>query len=308
MDRGDSRLPNVIILSDSHGKHINRTCSTKFNTIVKAVSGLKWIDYYDNKLSLDSMLVLPDIRSCLSEASAVLFIVGTNSVRIMHASQAIEHAREIIQQVQRNYPHLNEIRKINIALTFPCLKFTKRFSNKDLLLSNIIEYNQRLERLSLDMNFTTIDLSITEYHLAKDRIHVNTRFHDIIINAVTNHFNELFPEPSTSTSNDIEVLSQSDQRSNQSNDRRNEKRQEKLNRKLADHMIKRKILSQWTLADVKQYLRSIHVKYGRILPIFNKTVRIQFYKEDDKNVADNILEIDQFNEDRYQEFIKNKKS
>jgi len=321
MDIKSSGLPNVLILSDSHGKCINRQCSARFNTIIKAVSGLKWVDYRDEKLCLQSMLSLSEIRSLLSQATAVLFIVGTNSIRIMSASRVIEQVREIIQSIQRNYYHLNNTKKINVAYTFPCLKPTGRFPNRDSLLSNINQYNQKLFRLSVELNFTIVDFDINEYHLANDKMHVYWKYHDRIVNSISNHFNDLISSLSRSTtisdisitsqaatSNEIEIQTQSSQRSRQANDQRNEKRHEKLTAKLDKHMIKRQIDSQWTQVDIKKYLRSIPVKFGRILPIHKQIVRIQFYNENDKDYAENALDIDVFSKDHYQEVIKKQKN
>ena len=323
MNSASSRLVNILILSDSHGKCINGTCSTNFHTVVKPVSGLKWKDHRDTKLCLYSMLLLPDVRSYLSEADAILLMVGTNSIRILPSWKAIEHVRETVLLIRETYPQFHETKHINIALTFTCLKTTKIFPNRYSLSSNIDEYNYQLKRLSLEMNFTILDFQINEYHLARDGMHLRWEYHHLIVNSISNHFNEFIPSSSsssisstapgvtvsssTSTSNEIEIQSQSNRRSRQSNNRRNQKRHEKLKEKREQHMIKRKVYSSWTLSDVKQYLRSFKINYGRILPIFNETLRIQFNNQQEHDDAESTLGNDTFDENRYREFIKNKK-
>ena len=114
------------------------------------------------------MLSLPDIGSYLSEADAILLMVGTNSVRILPSWRIIEQVRETILFIRQAFHHLNKTKSINIALTFPCLKTTNRFPNKYSLSYNIDRYNHELKRLSLEVNFTILDFQITEYHLARD--------------------------------------------------------------------------------------------------------------------------------------------
>jgi hypothetical protein len=133
-----STARKFLIIADSHAKHIQSTYTTSsFTLVTKCVRGLKWIDNYDRKLCVYTLLSSPDMQSFLTESSAVLFMVATNSVRIMPATQIIRQIKEIVLFLQQYFLHLNQPEKITMTLALPCLKTTCRFSNKSSLISNI---------------------------------------------------------------------------------------------------------------------------------------------------------------------------
>jgi hypothetical protein len=233
----------------------------------------------------------------------------------MPATKIIPQIQQIILHIQQTYPQLNQDGKISISLTFPCLKRTNRHSTK-YITYNINQYNEQLQILSSQMNFSTLDLHITENHLDKSGMHIHSSFDYVIRNSIINHFNGLIPPPPTTNSNsslpssstsvvDQQNPSQSSTRTREAVDRRNKERHQKMKLKQKEHLMKRKIHSQWSMLHIKQYLKSNDIKYGRVLPIFNKTLRLQFNNQQDQDIAESQLGMDIFNEDRYQEFINN---
>jgi hypothetical protein len=314
------------VLGDSHARFIGSIFTTSlYNLVSKSVSGLKWIDYYDQKYSVCALLSLPEIQSHLSQASGVLFLVGTNSVRIMPARKIISQVQQIILSVQQNYPHLNQSKKISVSLTFPCFKTTRRFPTETSLISNINLYNEELKLLSLQMNFNILDFNITNDHLANDNMHIHASFHDDMLKSIMNHFDQLIRTipttttttttdpilslPSTSSSaSDQEKSSKHSKRSREALDRQNKKNQEKMKIKQQQHKIMRKIHHQWTISQTKQYLDSLNIRYARIQSITNNILRILFNNQDDQDFADSHLGIDKFNENCYKEFVNNHSS
>ncbi|CAM4822128.1 unnamed protein product [Rotaria magnacalcarata] len=320
MDNPPSSSTNFFVLADSHVKFIPATYATSsFSLITRSIPGLKWFDRYDDKLSVHAMLSLPEIKSALSQATAMLFLVGTNSVRVFPATQIISQIQQIVSSIQQTYPHLSQHGKISISLTFPCLKTTARFSTEQSLLSNINVYNEELQALSSVMNFNILNLHITNNHLAQDNMHVHFRFRDHMFNSIINHFDQvnqiisttIASPTSTSTADPTSSLpSSSDQtkinkksKSRAVLDRKNKERFQQLKLKRQQHTIKRKIHHQWTAALIKEYLDSIQIKYSRIPPVYNKILRIMFNNQHDQDIAAEQIGIDIFDENDYQEFV-----
>ncbi|CAF3195199.1 unnamed protein product [Rotaria socialis] len=320
MDNLQSSSIKFFVLADSHAKFIPATYTTSsFSLITKSIPGLKWFDRYDDKLSVRAMLSLPEIKCTLSEASAILFFVGTNSVRVFPAREIIPQIQQVVLFIQQTYPHLSQHGKISISLSFPCSKTTARFPTEQSLLSNINIYNEQLQSLSAVMNFNILNFHITNNHLAQDNMHIHFRFRDLIINSIINYFDQvnqtisatIITPTSTSATDPTSSLSlPSDQtiinkksKSRAVLDRKNKKRFEQLKLKRQQHTIKRKIHHQWTAALIKEYLDSIHVKYSRIPPVYNKILRIMFNNQHDQDIAAEQIGIDIFNENHYQEFV-----
>jgi hypothetical protein len=209
MDNQQSSSIKFLLLGDSHLGFIRSTLSTSsYSLIPTSIRGLKWIDYYDQKYSAYALLSSPGIQSHPSQASGVLFLIGTNSVRIMPARKMISLVQQLILSVQQNYPHLNQPEKISISLAFPCFKTTRRFPTETSLMFNINLYNEKLKLLSSQMNFTITDFQITNYHLANDNMHIHSSFHRDILKSIINHFNQVIQTISTTTTtNPIPSLS-----------------------------------------------------------------------------------------------------
>ncbi|CAF4434355.1 unnamed protein product, partial [Rotaria magnacalcarata] len=185
----------------------------------------------------------------------MLFLVGTNSVRVFPATQIISQTQQVVSSIQQTYPHLSQHGKISISLTFPCLKTTAQFSTEQSLLSNIHVYNEELQALSSVMNFNILNFHMTNNHLAQDNMHIHFRHH--IFNSIINHFDQvnqtistaIIAPTSTSIADPTSSLSlPSDQtkinkksKSRAVLDRKNKKRFEQLKLKRRQHTIKRKI-------------------------------------------------------------------
>ncbi|CAF2146102.1 unnamed protein product [Rotaria magnacalcarata] len=290
MDNPPSSSINSFVLADSHAKFISTTYTTlSFCLIARSIPGLKWFDYYDAKHFVHAILSLPEIKFALSQATAMLFLVGTNS----------------------------STWKISISLTFPCSKTTARFPTEQSLLSNINIYNEELQLLSAVMNFKILHFHMINNHLAQDNMHIHFRHH--IFNSIIHHFDQVNQTISTAiitpTSTSIadptsSLPSSSDQikinkksKSRAVLDRKNKKRFEQLKLKRHQHTIKRKIHHQWTAALIKEYLDSIHIKYSRIPSVYNKILRIMFNNQHDQDTAAEQIGIDIFGENHYQEFV-----
>lgn len=312
-----------LVLGDSHVKFIRGTYSTStYSLVTRSIPGLKWIDSYDRRLSMYALLSQPEIQSSLSESNAVLFFIGTNSVRILTARKIISQVQYIISLVQRNYPYLNQPGKISVSLTVPCFKTTRRFPDEISLVSNIFWFNEELKSLSSEMNFNILDLEITNNHLADDNMHIHARFHNRIFDSIINHFDQMIqivstrsmtstttantssssPLPSASSLNQVEST-QNSQRSREAIDRRNKKCFERLKEKRKNHTIKRKIHYGWRAEQIKQYLDLHHVKNYRIPPVYNKILRIVFNSQADVDLANEHLAMNAFDESHFQEFI-----
>ena len=110
--------------------------------VTRSISGLKWIDYRQHELSVYDVLSWPETQSSLSKADGILFLIGTNSVRILRAEHIIPQVQQVISYIHRNYSHFSHPGKISISLTFPCFKTTRSFPSTNQLMSNINFYNE----------------------------------------------------------------------------------------------------------------------------------------------------------------------
>ncbi|CAF1073334.1 unnamed protein product [Rotaria magnacalcarata] len=109
MDNPPSSSINSFVLADSHAKFISTTYTTlPFCLITGSIPGLKWFNYYDAKHFVHAILSLPEIKFALSQATAMLFLVGTNSVRVFPATQIISQTQQVAFSIQQTYPHLSQ--------------------------------------------------------------------------------------------------------------------------------------------------------------------------------------------------------
>lgn len=133
-----SSLKHYLIIADSHAKYVPTHIKTKsYDIIVKTISGLKWIDFYNQQLSLNHLLSTSQFHFLLSSVNSVLFLIGTNSVRIFCYSTILNQIREIMNFIRHKYLQLNTRNSIIISITFPCFKTTRRYSSERLLMRNI---------------------------------------------------------------------------------------------------------------------------------------------------------------------------
>ena len=319
MENNNHTSMNFLVVSDSHARCIpSPYFSSSFKLITKAVSGLKWIDHYQRNICEKVLLSSGEMVRYLSEVDAVFFLIGTNSVRIFPAEQVIDQVKEIITSIRQEYRHLNDPDRITIALTFPCLKLTRRFSTERRMMENIDSFNQRLRSLSCEMCFKVLDIHLTVDNLGNDRIHIHRSSQHLVVDSIIDHFDRFaqarlnsIPTPvnpvSSEASSSVTVedkRSQSDNRTEEALGRRNEKRFEKLKAKQKHHVIKRKNFSKWTFSQVKKYLRSMNVRYGGIAPIANGILKVQFNNQQDQDMAEALLDEDKFDENHFEQFVE----
>ncbi len=187
----NSSSKHYLVIADSHGKHLPSHIKTKSHDIViKAISGLKWCDYYNKELSLNHLLSSSNFDSLLSHANAVLFLIGTNSVRIFSYFHICNQIKHIIKYLREKYSQLNNRHNIIVNFTFPCFKTSKKFPTSKSLLRNINSFNKNLTELSIQMNFKTINFYIENHHISYDNIHIYRQFQYLIFDGIKYQFDK----------------------------------------------------------------------------------------------------------------------
>ena len=165
------------ILIDSHGKCVPSTITTSFySIIVKAVSGLKWIDNYNSKLSALALLSTSILDSHLSSTRAIMLLIGTNSVRCTSASTMIIQVKSVISFLGSRYTHLSNKHCIIIVPCFPCFTSFYPLNTIQSLLDNIAQHNASLFDLSINLNFTIVDFHVMDQHIGIDRMHLDFKY------------------------------------------------------------------------------------------------------------------------------------
>ncbi|CAF3386850.1 unnamed protein product [Rotaria socialis] len=186
-------LPLYLILSDSHGNNLPSTIKTPhYQITTRSISGLQWMNTYNQTLCTQTVLNSPSIPSILSSATRVLFFIGTNSVRSMPVLRIIQQVEAIVNMIRLNHHHhIDHVDKITIAATFPCLKVSSRFPTIDLLLNNINLYNQQLQILSRRLEFSFINFHITPEHLHRDHLHLQHQYNNILHTTIVQYFDAI---------------------------------------------------------------------------------------------------------------------
>ena len=271
---------SFFILADSHAKKIPSMQSTpNFTVTTRAISGLAWINEQNPDLCARSHLSSSSFSSILSNTDAIMFLIGTNSVRTTHATRIIDQITEVITVLRTNHPHVVRSNSIVVALTFPCCRPSHTFLTESSLSSNINDYNDQLQLLSTRLSFVLLDFHADTSHLNDDGMHLRPIHQHLIHDSIFHHFSHFTPHrivtvsaiPKTSTpSSPIPTSAtkppQSQSRSREALDRRNKKRHEKMKRKQQSHSIQRRIHPGWTLQAIKQCLDHHSVRYGGIPP------------------------------------------
>lgn len=190
----NSNLTRILLIGDSHLQYSHSYfAKSSYDVIVKAIRGLKWIDYFNDNLSVSSLLLSSEIQSILISTKAVFFLVGINSIRITQAKQIVHEIKDIILRLKYTFPHLNYSGGITISLSFPCFKTSKRFSTKTSLSSNIHSFNRRLILLSKEIAFQTLDFHINHDDLAHDNMHLRSYSYHRLFRSIIFYFTKLFP-------------------------------------------------------------------------------------------------------------------
>ncbi|CAF4548251.1 unnamed protein product [Rotaria sp. Silwood2] len=289
------QLPSYFVLADSHAKHIDPLINTEYCTITTvSISGLKWCDTDNSHLCAYSLLQSAEISSHLSNASAILLLIGMNSVRQFDASQVIQDVAHTITYLHQHYPNLKHKQTISILTTFPCFKPSFRFPSISSLSSNIDLYNEELNDLSKNLHYTVLDFHVAESHLASDQMHLHFNHRYIIYNSIIEHFKALSqyqsPPPRTH------------QRSRDALKRRNKIRHNALKHKQQQFYIKRNIDTHWKPKHIKQLFAQYNIKYARLSEVHKHVITIHFNNLKDRDHADEQLTTDIFNEEHFHQY------
>ncbi|CAF0797836.1 unnamed protein product [Didymodactylos carnosus] len=162
-DSSQHQVPTFFVLSDSHGKCLNKQLlsqtttemtTTNHHVTITAVSGLKWIDIYEPHLSLAHLIHTPTILSFLSRAAALILLIGTNSIRLTKSTDVIQQVEQVITHIRNNHQQLEDEQNIAIIPSFSCAKTTQKFPTTTSLEQNIESYNNLLISLAQTMKFS----------------------------------------------------------------------------------------------------------------------------------------------------------
>ena len=188
-----SNSTQFLVIGDSHLKYSHSYfAQSSNNIIVKAIRGLKWVDYFDENLSVSSLLLSTEMQSIIISTKAVLFLVAINSIRIRTANKVINEIKNIILRLKRTFPHLNYVGGITISLCFPCFYSTK-VSTIGSLVFNINLFNQKLKHLSREIDFEIVDFHITRHDLKADQMHLRWDSYRQLFRSIIIYFENLFP-------------------------------------------------------------------------------------------------------------------
>ena len=172
-------LPSFLILTDSHGKHLDSFINTsRYNMITKAISGLQWVQRNNSRLCTRSLILTSSISSLLTSCTGVLFLVGTNSVRNTSALTIIDHIEDVINLLRSHHSHLLTKHDISIVTTFPCYKTSNLYPSISTLTNNLLTYNKHLKELSIRLNFSWVDFQINGDHLSNDGLHLDVQHYN----------------------------------------------------------------------------------------------------------------------------------
>ncbi|CAF4009596.1 unnamed protein product [Rotaria sordida] len=288
-------LPMYFVLTDSHARHIKEPIITPhYQALVHAISGLRWRDSTHPHLSALSIIKSSSISTYLQSSAALMFLIGTNSLRYDDAAKVLQDVAHTIEYIHTTYPHLHEKQQIAVVATFPCYNTSGIFKSIHSLLSNIQVYNEELHTLSNQLNFTFIDFHITDIYLSSDRMHLHPNYRYLVPNSITHYFNSIFQHHTSSRTHT---------RSQSAIQRRNQRRHAKLKLKQQQFSIKRPIDLNWKPIHVKQVLKQHHIKYARILEVRNHIVPIQFNNAKDRDAADTSLPDDIFNSEHFHQYF-----
>jgi hypothetical protein len=281
------------ILADSHAKLVPRLTTTPTHQIIiESISGLKWVDDYQPHLSVLHLFNSPTIFSHLVAANAVMFLIGSNSLRIFPASRVLNQIQHVISVLRQQHPHLAKKDSICIVSTFPCFKSSYTFPTPQLIQHNISSFNEHLFFVADNLNITVVDFAIQPHHLSIDQLHINNNYSHLVPNNIFNYFDRLI-SISRLTSSKVSV------RSKDAKKRRNRRRHLRLAEKQANFYICRRISPSWTLKDVKTYLQKNKIQFAKLSPIRNNQLRIRFNNLLSLQTTNSILVEDFFSSENF---------
>ena len=227
------------------------------------------------------------IFSHLVSANAVMFLIGSNSLRKFMASTVLDQIQHVISTIRRQHHQFDNKDSISIVTTFPCLKLSHTFPRPELLQYNIQSFNEQLFSLATNLNFTITDFAIELYHLNRDQLHINQNYSNIVPDNIFNYF-EWLNSKSTSTNK------KNNCRSENAIKRRNQRRHLRLAEKQANLYICRTISPPWTLKSIKTYLQKNQIQFTKLSPIRNNQLRVRFNNSHTLQAANIMLPQDFF--------------
>ena len=288
-----SNVPVVLLISDSHGKHFPPTfTSPNYCLITRPISGLQWIHRTDSHLCARSILQSPVLSSLLASAVAVIFLIGTNSVRSMAAPDLISPIQEIINLLRSHYLHLKSSHSISVVLPFPCCKPSARFPTTASLTSNIASYIGLLNDLAAEARISLIDPRVSTDQLHHDGMHLQPQHQSSLFSTLCQHVTHIIARHTLSRCT-------ARKRSQTALSRRNEQKNARLLEKRKQHTLIRPIHRSWLLKDTKQYLKHKQIPHARLPEIYRQKIRIQFNNSFDLHRANEALPMEAFNEESY---------
>ena len=283
-----STSQKYFVLADSHAKFVPRVTTTPtYQIIVESISGLKWIDERQHHLSALHLFQTHSTLSHLTSSNAVMFLIGSNSLRTFPAPIVINQIQYLINSLRQQHPHLAHKSSIGIVTTFPCFKTSYSFPTPASLQHNINLFNEQLFILATSINITIVDFVIQPFHLSTDQLHIHQAFSNIVSNNIFNYFANLNPT-SLTTCQKVSC------RSNDALKRRNRRRHLRLTEKQTNFYICRAVHHSWTLIKIKTYLQQNEIHFAKLAPIRNNQLQIRFNNSQALQIADSMLPQDIF--------------
>lgn len=334
-----SSQPDIYLLADSHGRCLTPLLHLSNHTVqVNAVSGLQFVNHHSSNLCATTILQSASISPILSNVKSVVLLIGTNSVRALPFTTIITQVTQLVSILRQLHPHLSSPHSITIIKTFPCYKLSRSFPSTSALLRNITSFNENLHVVSQSLGFSVLDLHVTSEYLALDNMHIHPHYHSSLAQILSTYINELsFANPSPASASadliddvitkaspppffaNIPSSSSSDSESEQieptatqhkkpnrtvvSKRRRNQRGHAKRHQRRLLNILSRPVSPLWTLTQLKQYIRGLHIRFAFLSPIRNNILRISFDHETELLAADLALPESLFDEAHYREWL-----
>jgi hypothetical protein len=287
-----TKLPSFLVIADSHGKFMRPSLTTdQCQIVTKAISGLSWANHHNLHLCATSLLTSPPFSSLISSSTSLLLAIGTNSVRNTCASLILNQIEVLIERLRTSHAHLRRTQSISIMSAFPCAKVSAKFPSVDLLMGNIVSYNEQLRHMAARLNFCFVPSQINENHLGAHRMHLHASHRQLLAHLITNYLHDLVRA-------DV-VRPAAKHRSVDAIARRNKKRHDIQKQRRVFHTLSRPMHPIWKLKDVKAFLKHQQITDFTIPDIVQHRVRVQFHREVDQQRAESILPADIFDEKNF---------
>jgi hypothetical protein len=236
-----------------------------------------------------------------------ILLIGTNTIRSHSATQSITHVISFLTHLRRTYVQFNSSTSVVLVLAFPCQKTSVRFPTSVSLMTNIMDYNARLQSLAISSTCLLLDLHILVSHLAPDLMHLRHIHQHVVLDtlslflaqlrlthsrhvdvsiapansaAVTSTHRVISIEaqsiPFVTTNQLTQPIPQSQRRSREALTRRNKRRHERTHVRQHEYVVRRTFSPTWSITQMKLLLREQSIRYGCIPPPNHNVLRILF--------------------------------